>query len=94
MKKALLTLVILAGGAAFAAGTYTESVTQKYTQKAVDKETQMRQEAAARQNTAQQAQQQRQNAQAVEAQKRIDTINATQQKVDTKKQQWNDLVKP
>lgn len=51
MKKlvALFALLALTAGASFAAGTYTESVVNKYTSGIAQKEQQMRNDAAARQ---------------------------------------------
>ncbi len=93
MKKLLLTVLLLTS-VAHAAGTYTEAVTKKYTQPIVDKETKLRQEAQARQDAAAKTKQDRQNAQAIEAQRRIDTVNATKQKVNKKQQLLKELVSP
>ncbi len=94
MKKLLLTALLLSTCAAYAAGTYTEQMTQKFTQPLVEKEKQLQQEQQARQDAAEKARKDREAAAAKAQKERQDAVNAQQKKIDTKKKQLNDLLSP
>ncbi|MDR1168970.1 MAG: hypothetical protein LBK53_08825 [Heliobacteriaceae bacterium] len=85
MQKIILSALLFSiAMAAYAApATYTEAATQKYTQKLVDKEKQLQRQQKTREDAAAKARKDRE-----------DAARAHKKKIETKKQQWKDLISP
>ncbi len=96
MKKVLIaSLVLLLTGmtSVFAAETtYTEQFIQKHTQKIVDKEKQLQEQQKAREEARLKQQEELQKKLEADKKARQDAANARKQKIEKKKQLWNQLI--
>ena len=99
MKKLLiasLVLVMSSAAAVYAADsqptTYTERFIQKHTQKIVDKEKQMQEQQKAREDARLIQRKERQKKMEADRKAREDAANARKQKIERKKQLFNELI--